>query len=211
MEIYHLCLANNNIAEEMSTNIINTIGYHTCKCGKNRYLLNNAPFRSQCTPETEEGKEPFLGDGYYMWDYNLETAHWWGDVHYNSQYAILSYPLSLSGDRFLDLVGSRKDMEDFRTLIAKVRSKPGCESFGIARCIMFLEWLNSLRDDGGVFDYKIIRAVDATKKRANQVYTFVSARNSAINLDPRILICFKDKNDIPLHQAKVVHNAYIGD
>lgn len=211
MKNNHLCSVINNIIEEMSTNIINTIGFHTCACGKNKYLLDNAPFLSECTSETEEGKEPFLGDGYYMWDYNLETAHWWGNVHYKSKYAILSYPLTLSGDTFLDLVGSRKDMEDFRALVAKVRSMPGCESFGIAKSIMMLEWLNSLRENGEVFDYKVIRAVDATKKRSNQIYSFVSARNSATNLDPRILICFKDKNDIPLHRAKVVHNAYIGD
>ena len=78
MKNNHLCSVFNNEFEKMSNNIVNTIGHHACKSADNKYLLNNAPFRSEYTETTEEGKEPFLGEGYYMWDYNLETAHWWG-------------------------------------------------------------------------------------------------------------------------------------
>lgn len=205
IENNHLCpeISKSSI---MSGNVVNTIGHHVCKSGNKEYLLKNAPFYSVCTPETEDGKEPFLGNGYYLWDYNLETAHWWGNSHYKGDYSILSYPLTLSGDNFLDLVGSRQDMENFKKLVDKVRSKPGCEAFGISKCILTLEKLNSEDGFGGIFDYKVIRAVDITMNRASEIYDFASKRDGTTNLNPKILICFKDKNDIPLHQAEVVYD-----
>lgn len=206
MKNNHLCSVFNNEFEKMSNNIVNTIGHHACKSADNKYLLNNAPFRSEYTETTEEGKEPFLGEGYYMWDYNLETAHWWGRNHYNNKYAILSYPLTLSGEKFLDLVGSRQDMEIFKTLMDKVNSKQGCTGFGIAKSIRMLEILNAMCSRGGVFDYKIIRAVDITENAASEIYGFAGKRDSKTNLNPKILICFKDKNDIPLRKARVVCN-----
>lgn len=106
----------------MSKNIINTVGQHVFKYDPPKYSEKGAPFRAK-NPTAKDikkseitGEEPiyqFLGEGYYFWDNNIGRAHRWGKNHCNNRYLILEGDFVLSGDSFLDLVGSREDLMFF--------------------------------------------------------------------------------------------------
>ncbi len=181
----------------MSTNHIVTKGHHTCEKCQKAYAIANAPFKSCYNKLTNN--EPYLGDGFYFWDDNLPLAEWWGKIHYNNSYTILEYDLDLFGDHFLDLVGSRQDFIYFQTLVDRIRQYPGCENFGVCKCIKFL--LEREKSKQGTFPIRIVRALDISRVEGME---FAENKKGRMLLDPRIIICFFDKNDIPLRTAKVV-------
>lgn len=186
----------------MGGNIIITKGHHTCKtCVNDTVAKNQAPFKSVYNKRL--GTEPFLGEGYYFWDDNIEAAQWWGSTHYKGNYTILEYDFTLSGDCFLDLVGSRQDIK----LLLKLRQvlvEQGFreEDLSVSKCIGLLKEIE--QKEPGVFPYTIIRAMDINCKQNRIKFVNDENRHGYMILDPRIIICFFDKNDIPLHNAKVV-------
>ncbi len=181
----------------MSENRIVTKGHHTCKKCQEAYVIAKAPFKSCYNKLTHN--EPYLGDGFYFWDDNLQLAEWWGKKHYRDKYTILEYDLDLHGDHFLDLVGSRQDFMYFQTLVDRIRQHPECKNFGVYKCINFL--IKAEQSKQGTFPIRIIRAMDISRIDGMQ---FADNKRGRMLLDPRIIICFFDKKDIPLQTAKVI-------
>ena len=108
----------------MSNNVVVTKGHHTCgQFVNDAVAIKRAPFKSIC--DQSKRKDPFLGEGFYFWDDNIEAARWWGKSHYYGKYTILEYDFTLSGDHFLDLVGCRRDIRILLTLREKLK-KNGC-------------------------------------------------------------------------------------
>ncbi len=185
----------------MSSNIVVTKGHHTCSAFRNEAVAKErAPFKSCCS----EGKSPFLGEGFYFWDDNIEIAHWWGKTHYNNKYTILQYDFTLEGDSFLDLVGSRQDIYILLGLRKKLIERGDVEEkdLSVSKCIELLKKIE--RNTPGVFPYTIIRAMDIRCKTNGWSFVNDKRRCGTLITNPRIIICFFCKKDIPLRTAEVV-------
>lgn len=184
-----------------------TIGHHTCyKTGGKDYVLSEAPFSSVF--DEENHKLPFLGTGYYLWDNNIEMALDWGNMKYNNDYFIVEFGLNLENEVFLDLVGSREDIIYFSKLINKLKDKgyDRAEKWTIGAFIEYLKRIS--RVIPGIFPFKIIRAVDNSITPAKQFkFNFVVGKQGYINLNPRYVICFIEKNDLYLTSRKIVHES----
>lgn len=180
-----------------------TIGHHTCsKKNGNAFVLAYSPFLSEYN---ESGKAlKFLGSGYYFWDDNIEMAHNWGRVHFHCNYYIIECELHLKSEIFLDLVGNRSHLRYFKQLIKKF------EEYGFSRSKWtigaFIEFLKSKEKDmPGIFPFKAIRSIDNSviPKNKNTIQ-FVDNKPNYTNLDPRLVICLIEKNDVILQSKKIV-------
>jgi hypothetical protein len=185
---------------------LKTIGHHACKLdGGANFVLTNAPFRSV---KNNDGNFPFLGEGYYFWDNNVERAHIWGKQHYHKKYYILQCEIELKGDSFLDLVGNRSDMIQFLYLYhtLSARFNKGQEWY-IGNFIEFLKKLHVRKEYRGVFPWKMIRVVDHIKTGhpKQNVIRFVCKKGNFTDLSPVIVICIYEINDAII-RSKVLIN-----
>lgn len=184
----------------MSRNIINTIGYHTFKYDpSNGYDESGAPCVSKVKTK-EDGSEvlPFVGEGYYFWDDNIERAHLWGRQRCHGKYKIMRCPLMLQGETFLDLVGSREDIRNFSLILEKL--KEHCGDLTISKAILRLQMMS--RSNPEIFPFKIIRVMDVSKNKG--YIKFAIDKKSQMLLNPEIFICFFEIKDIPLQSANIL-------
>ncbi|KAA0259376.1 hypothetical protein FHQ18_00425 [Deferribacter autotrophicus] len=188
----------------MCVHYLETIGHHTCeKDGTKEKVLKNAPFLSEYNED--DNKTPFLGTGYYFWDNNIEMARLWGKWHYKNGYYIIEAKLILKKPDFFDLVGNRADMIYFRKLIKILEKKFRDKKWTVGKAIEFLKRLNNKCN--GIFPFKVIRAVNDSDrirrlKRGKEKYNF--SNKDYIFLDPRIMICFVEKNDDIILNKKLI-------
>jgi len=184
-----------------------TIGHHTCESkGGQNHVLKESPFFSQHMPD--QNKLPYLGAGYYFWDYNIDAAHAWGDTHYKGNYFIVEGDLECKEELVFDLVGNRKHIEYLLKVsetFAKHKFKRSNWELG-----KFIEVLKKLEKDGenkGVFPFKVIKAIDNSwniKRCKQKSIKFVRDKKGYIFLDPKIIICFIDKENIRFYNKTVI-------
>ena len=182
-----------------------TIGHHTCKrAGGATFILEHAPFLSEYNEQ--EGKLPFLGEGYYFWDDNLDLAHHWGRVHYRGKYTILEADLSFQDQELLDLVGSRQDMRYFQEIRNELLKGGYIEGdWEVSKMIAFLRKLRSEPAiEEGLFPFIAIRAVDHSMVSQKQIPAkFVSARDNFTLVNPRMIVCMFEKKEINLLRKRI--------
>lgn len=189
-----------------------TTGHHTCSNENGEeYIKQNAPFKSIKKHKNQGGGQksyvPFLGEGYYYWDTDLEIAHSWGVNQYQNQYAIVESQLELPGEKeFCDLVGNRKHMIQILELANKFRPnelKSGKLTLGVF--IQVLKKLNRT-DYKGIFPYKAIRAVDLSHNppKESRIKFAEHASQSYMSLSPKLVICLIEKNGIVL-DVDIIH------
>ena len=189
----------------MSENIISTVGQHVFKFDPPEFTEKGVPFMAE-NPTLEEqktcennGKEPrlqFLGEGYYFWDDNIARAHQWGKNRCKGKYLILEVDLVLSGNCFLDLVGSRRDLMIFLDVYNEMRKKfPGLK---VGAFFKGMQEMARIKPD--VWAYKIIRALNV-KSKADKIL-FNCLPDSHMLLNPEIIICFYDKNNLNLQDSR---------
>lgn len=182
-----------------------TIGHHTCKLeGDKEFVLKNAPFKSM---KNSSGNYPFLGEGYYFWDNNIEIAHHWGETHCKKKYYIVETKLKIEDEIFLDLVGNRTDMINFAELHKTFSEKYNRgKKYPIGKFIEVLRDLNK-KDYKGIFPWKVCRAIDLYTSNFLKHYEhlFVYKKENYTNLSPRIVICLYEKNNVILQSQILVH------
>lgn len=185
----------------MSRNIINTTVHHTFKFLPPAYTEDGIPCFSQVTKKSDDKKDPhypFLGEGYYFWDFNLKRAQEWGKKNYGNDYKILETSVTLQGDNFLDLVGSRQDLSDFlKVLYEMKRRKPGIKLGEFFYGMQCLE-----RKKPGTWPFSIIRALNV-KSNAKKI-SFNHVPNSEMLLNPEIIVCFYNRNEINMDESCVI-------
>lgn len=180
---------------------MNTIGHHTVEnLGNHKELEKTGPVLSEYKPA--DSRFPFLGQGYYFWDYNYEMALHWGKLKYKGKCYIFEMELNINDDTFLDLVGSRKDMIFFRELMVKFEKFNNNEKWPISKFIEFIKDLNSKKKFEGIFPYETIRAIDSSIK-IRPKYSFSKNRSAFTDLNPRMVICFINKNNLDLSSFKL--------
>jgi hypothetical protein len=183
-----------------------TVGHHTCKRdGGSEFVLANAPFIAEY--KEAEGKLPFLGEGYYFWDDNLDLAHHWGRVHYRSRYLILEADLQFDEGELLDLVGSRRDMRYFQELRNELLARGFIQGdWEISKMVALLRKLQQgSPSQGHLFPFLAIRAVDHSMAGHNQIPAkFVSQRDNFVLVNPRIIVCMFEKKERNLCLKRIV-------
>lgn len=172
--------------------------HHTCsKNGGEQYVIENVPFLSEHKPK--EGKKPYLGEGYYFWDFNLDYAKVWGRNHYSNEYYVTECEVGIdcNDENYLDLVGNRKHLIGFVSLLMEFNLIHEEGTKGIDLCYI-IEYLRK-NFTPEVFPFKIIRAVDyKNEEKAGIKIVFNGKGNkpSFTVLNPRIIFSFRNKDDI---------------
>jgi hypothetical protein len=179
-----------------------TIGHHTClNKGGRKFVYENAPFLSEFYEK--DADRPYLGQGYYFWDNNLEMAKEWGRSHCHNDYCILVADLIFKDDELFDLVGNREHCMKLISLQKKFNDYDhNRDTWELAKFIEFLKDTESGGEYPGVFPYKAVRAVDLSPKPKKRFF-FIRGKRSFTNLDPRFIICIIDLNQIHLHNKKL--------
>ena len=103
-------------------------------------------------------EEPWLGEGYYFWEHEIENARHWGKKHYHNRYSIYQSSYQNTEDG-LDLVDNYEDRErlekDYQDIKRRV-SKLGRDDVTIREVITLMRKKTSkkihyIRFDSGTF------------------------------------------------------------
>lgn len=178
------------------------IGHHTCKQdGGKEYVLENAPFFSAW--KANSPTTPFLGSGYYFWDYDVNQAKKWGTDHYKSSYYILQAIIHTTDENFLDLVGDRTHMEYLLKMakrFAFARKKPF--DWKLGELIEILK--RASKTDTAVFPFQIIRAQDYAIYIDHEFKYFFRDSYAWTYLNPRHIFCLITVNNVLLSNKEII-------
>lgn len=170
--------------------------HHTCSSiGNRKDVLAHVPFHSDYIPE--ENKKPFLGEGFYFWEYNTDYAKFWGRNHYLDAYYICEAEVLIDQEidgYYLDLAGNRKDLIEFVKLLKlfELIDKNGTKGIDLCSIISYLR--NKCPD---AFPFKVIRAVDYKNASIAGIKIYFNDKEDDFTiLNPRIIIAYKEKKDI---------------
>lgn len=170
---------------------------HTCQNkGGMAFVLENAPFFSEYN--VKEDMKPFLGAGFYFWEYNLDYAKVWGRNHYNNSFFIVESEITINDEDdsfYLDLAGNREHLVGFVELLKEFDLIDDKGTKGIDLCYI----VSYLRDKfpEEVFPFKVIRAVDYKNNETSGIkIAFNDKGKSYTILNPRIIISYKNREDI---------------
>ena len=161
------------------------------------FVLENAPFHSEY--DVKADKKPFMGAGYYFWEYNLDYAKVWGKNHYNDSYFIVESEIEINNNDddsfYLDLAGNREHLVGFVELIKEFDLIDDQGADGIDLCYI----ISYLRDEfpEEVFPIRVIRAVDYKNNETSGIkIAFNDKGTSYTILNPRIIVSYRNKEDI---------------
>lgn len=195
--------------------LLKTIGHHACEqTGGEEYVTTEAPFLS--VRDEKKSKIPFLGNGYYFWDYNFEYAQVWGIRMVKGAYFIVECQISCEDSEMLDLVGRRQDME---WLLQKydIAIKSGKLKSRTISALLTLLFELSQKKNKTIFPYLAVRAVDLdrnisqnrndTKHLEQKRIKFVEGKKNITSLDPRLVICIYDKNCGIIKSKRIIYKS----
>lgn len=171
---------------------------HTCKKGNPEYILQKAPFKSVTKKNKGKCFVPFIGEGYYFWEQDLENAKRWGAKKYGKTgYSILEIEdWDIHHDYFIDLI-NKNHLEYFKELqkpYLKLNPKAKSYSLGI--------WIELFKK-AEVFPFKLIRSEEhfseekVKKEGINQEFIKYSTEGYYTYLNPVYILCCTDKSIIP--------------
>lgn len=189
-----------------------TIGYHTCDDTEDiDKIERDVPFRSkwkEVTDPKNPPKQPFLSEGFYFWEQDLESAHWWGQAHCDNKYVVFRYNISIEDPHFLDLIGSVADKRRFLTM-AQTAIDRGASGYADAKKVPIGEVLAFIR---GLmkerFLYQGVRAMDDTRAQGGGKVNrrpFASWKNTAVADDPQFILCLFSFSGQTLYGRTVLH------
>lgn len=172
---------------------------HTCSNENGvEYVLKNAPFCSHYIPEKD--KKPFLGEGFYFWEYNEEYAKYWGKKNYNNKFFVCESNIQIDHETdgyYLDLAGNREHLVGFVELLSEFNliHKEGTKGVDLCWIIDYIR--KNLTEEE--FPFEVIRAVDYNNDdKAGIKIEFNDLKHikSYTILNPRMIICYKNKDKI---------------
>lgn len=131
--------------------------------------------------------DAWLGDGYYFWDDSLESAKWWGDIHYKRNYIICESSYDSHSDDYLDLIGNQEDRRYFkRCADAVCRKKYDKYTVG--------EILEIIKQKDPNFDALAIRAYPLSIKHSCCNVVYFSDNRFCIEFNEKFQMCVIDLN-----------------
>jgi hypothetical protein len=163
-------------------------------------IEEEGPFK--CTRE-----DAWLGDGYYLWDTNMDWAIQWGINAYvkNGKEFVIGRCKVLIDERCFDLVGNMEHVSEFREIVKLILDTGYIaeESVTVPKVIEYLK-------KKGLFEYKVIRAADFPDHSDKVPFKFYKQNGKVIvresmRSNPRVQICVIQKRDVLLHPFLVVY------
>lgn len=192
----------------MSSYVVYTY-QHTCKIGHEAYILHNAPFKA-VSKKTQNGvvKIPFLGEGHYLWEENIDAAIRWGVKHYANKYSIVEYTdVTINYDDLLNLT-DRRSISYFKDLQnIYIEKRPQSKNWRIGTWIEFfkkLKLINELK-----FPFKYIKADEHLPEREEHEHDrektyFAEGLPYYTYLSPLLMLCVLDKKDLNFKEKKFI-------
>ena len=183
------------------------LGFHTCKQDNGEdYVLANAPFPSRYSDKHPE-RDPFLGEGRYLWYNDLNQAHWWGECRLKCPYYVLEIGVPYAEGDFYDLC-EPDNQQLFGTVVRKL------EEFGhlaIDEPIgKILEFIRILARDDPNWNIKLFTVVRGEERKHGGRYPRnfrrVSPGRSFFELAPVFVLCVYEEYDLALLRKRMVGN-----
>ncbi len=194
--------------------MLKTVGYHTIgNTGEQlTYRIKVGPVLSRIRKD-KNGKEvhpPMAGEGFYFWDNDLDTAHWWGKMRYGDKkkYRIFQMDFTLKYDNstFFDLVGSMEHLKLLAKFVYEIQQDKSIntDDWKMHNYIRFLRSMNNIKP--GTFPFKIIRFNDAsTNNTFRQIKLKLNDLKSFTYINPIFIICVLEWKALNLQSFKHVH------
>ena len=139
--------------------------------------------------------DAWLGDGYYIWDSNIDWAHGWGKV-YEKGYIICA--MSVYDGQIFDLWGSVNHQREFAESLSMLKSRgnrPGGQPVVARDVLSFLRKTGSFLYDG-------IRSFD--EPTTVQVIRYNNNRREELVIGQRVQICLLNKKPLLSHTFRIV-------
>lgn len=186
---------------------------HTCKSATAAYLLKNAPFKSEkyFKHDLKSGKKrtvlPFLGEGYYFWEENINEAHSWGVSHYKGNYAIVNYKnISIDVAFLLDLT-DRRVINDFEKQKAVFLDRfPERVNWNVAQWIELFKEIRRRNNNMDSFAFNYIKIERSSAHDMQDICSYKLIRPYYININPIYILCICDKSLLKCEIDEVIHN-----
>lgn len=181
---------------------------HTCKKGENAYILNTAPFKSfiKIIKKTKKIIIPFLGEGYYFWEENIEHSHVWGKSRYNNHYNIIEHEDWEIEEKLVFNLLDRKMLMYFDELKKNyIDVNPKFQKWTEA------QWIEYLKKERKGFPFEYIRAEENFPKhlelKNNVRYSkFVEHSDILMNMNPIYVLCVINKSSLKGYKKKsIIH------
>lgn len=179
------------------------IGHHTCSMGGGyKYVSENAPFISTWPKDDDDPRQPYLGEGYYFWEYDIPQAKKWGVIWHSNWYYIVQAIINTTDNNFLDLVGDRQKIGHF-LLMRKKLIEDGVleEDQPIGEVIEYLKKASLIK--AGIFPYLIIRAQDY-KLLSKPKKLYFKRLGGFTHLEPCHIFCLTEKNNVILSDKRII-------
>ena len=182
---------------------------HTCKKGQQEYILSSTPFKSvKKKKEKDKYDLPFLGEGHYLWEENIEAAKRWGIKHYNNNYNVVEFTdLEIPEEEILDFL-NRRHLQYFNELRKLYIEKlPERKKWRLGVWIEFLKSLN--KETPGLFPFNYFRADEnlpdvQENEKIKERINFVDGLYYYTYLSPLHIICVIDKKSLKLKNKSIV-------
>lgn len=174
------------------------IGHHTCSQGGGyKKVLEDSPFLSQWPKEdSDDPRQPYLGQGYYFWENDIEQAKKWGRQFYSGWYFILAANINTTDDNFLDLIGDKQLIGAFLTACNKLVSDGSIEKdFTMGEAIEYMK-------KAKIFPWQIIRGRDDKMKQ--DWYYFNRRSGGGMYIGGNFIFCLVEKNEVLLSSKKII-------
>lgn len=194
----------------MASNILVYNYQHTCKKGQPAYILANAPFKAVAKKDGL-GRIfiPFLGEGYYFWEENLNAAEYWGARNYKSDHSIIEFvDCSIDSNDILNFI-DRRDLNFFVELRdIYIQKREESRKWNLGVWIEFFKKLNSKKEE--LFPYYYFRAKEEISLEEREKYKLkpqkikLSSEGYEVDLDPYIMICVTDKTLLTYKDCRLV-------
>ncbi|MGV8139249.1 MAG: hypothetical protein AB2L20_28990 [Mangrovibacterium sp.] len=177
------------------------LGYQTLEDKNNIDEIEvNGPFK--CTRS-----EAWLGEGYYLWDSEIEWAMQWGLNCYakNGKDFVIGRCSLLIDERCFDLFGNVSHLIEFRNIVTYLIEGKfvDAERITVPKVIGYLK-------KKGIFDYESIRAADYPREpnklafRVKYVHGKLTIKEYML-INPRVQICVINKKNVILTPFLVIY------
>lgn len=187
------------IIESKTTNMKRVVLHHTCsqKGGKD-YVLENAPFLAKNNAQNR--KFQFLGEGYYLWENDIEQAKYWGKVHYDNSFFIVEFEYDIEDKLLLDL-NAREGQRTLYKIIDTIQKEVGLnlKNWPLSKLLSFIYRSNIN------FIYKSIKVKDEfSSRRRQEIFKFTSVKDNFTYIGGVYFYFFRNKDDMNIISKNIV-------
>lgn len=181
------------------------LGFHACKQDNGKdYVLAHAPFPAKYD-ESRPERDPFLGEGRYLWYNNLDRALWWGERRLRCPYFVLEVYVPYTDGEFFDLC-EPSNIQRFAIVVRKLE-EDGHFALDepIGRILDFLRILAKNDSDWNIELFTIVRGEERKHGGGNpRKFRKTKPGSSYFELEPIYVLCVYEEYNLALLRKRMV-------